>query len=336
MRAVTFLGPRSASVDEVPVPDPGRGEVLVAVERVGLCGTDVELFEGTMAYLHTGRSRYPLRPGHEWAGTVAALGDGVGPEWEGERVTGDTMLGDGTCDRCQRGRQHLCEQRAELGLHGRDGALAEYVVVPVGGLHRLPDTVDMTKGALVEPGGNAMRAFLAANVRPGDPLLVMGPGTIGLLVALFAQAAGAEVHILGLPGPELAFARSLGFTSVWTREELPARPFQAVVDASTAAGLPALAGELVEPGGRVVWIGLAGEPSLVDTRALALKDVTAVGVLSASPALAATVEAFAAGAFDPAPLVSATVGLEEVAAVLSGARPAGAGAGPKVHVDPRL
>lgn len=108
-----------------------------------------------------------------------------------------------------------------------------------------------------------------------------------------------------------------------------------MVDASNAKDLPALALELVEPAGRVVYVGLAGRPSMVDTRTIVLKDVTVVGVLSASPGLAATIEAYASGAVDPRPLVAATVGLDEVGAVLGGRRPDGAGAGPKIHVDPR-
>ncbi|MBA3907304.1 MAG: alcohol dehydrogenase, partial [Pseudonocardiales bacterium] len=116
---------------------------------------------------------------------------------------------------------------------------------------------------------------------------------------------------------------------------VPDLPFDAVIDASNAAGLPAKAVELVEPAGRVVYVGLAGSPSLVDTRALALKDVTAVGILSASPGLDATIAAYATGAVDPRPLVAATVGLDHVGAVLAGVRPAGAGSGPKIHVDPR-
>lgn len=93
--------------------------------------------------------------------------------------------------------------------------------------------------------------------------------------------------------------------------------------------------ELVEPSGRVVYIGLAGEPSRVDTRTLALKDVTAVGILSASPGLDATIRAYASGTIDPRPLVAATVGLDETGPVLAGLRPRGAGPGPKIHVDPR-
>jgi threonine dehydrogenase-like Zn-dependent dehydrogenase len=121
---------------------------------------------------------------------------------------------------------------------------------------------------------------------------------------------------------------------VWTEQTLPDLPFDAVVDASNAASLPALALDLVEPSGRVVYIGLAGSPSLIDTRTVALKDVTAVGILSASPGLEATIAAYAAGVVDPRPLVAATVPLEQVGPVLAGRRPPGAGPGPKIHVDP--
>ena len=141
---------------------------------------------------------------------------------------------------------------------------------------------------------------------------------------------------MGLTPESLAFARSLGFDQAWTEDALPDLAFDAVIDASSSPQLPALALDLVEPSGRVVCIGLAGTPSLVDTRALVLSDVTVVGVLSASPGLAATIRAYADGVVDPRPLVAATVGLDEVATVLAGRRPTGAGPGPKVHVDPRV
>jgi threonine dehydrogenase-like Zn-dependent dehydrogenase len=333
---VVLTAPGECSVREVPAPVPVPGEVLVDVERVGVCGTDVEFFTGEMAYLHSGYAEFPMRLGHEWAGTVAAVGAGVDPGWVGRRVTGDTMLGDGTCRRCRRGHQHVCAGRQEVGIRGgRPGALAEQLTVPVTSLHRLPSTVDRTLGALVEPGGNALRAAQAAGPSAGDRVLVLGPGTIGLLVALFARAAGAEVHLLDRPGASPEFARSLGFEQVWTEDTVPGLPFDAVVDASNAAHLPARALDLVEPAGRIVYIGLAGGPSRIDTRTLALKDVTAVGILSASPGLPATIAAYAAAEVDPRPLVAATVGLDQVGAVLAGRRPDGAGPGPKIHVDPR-
>ena len=337
MRAYVLTGPGEGEVQDVPAPVAAPGEVVVDVERVGLCGTDMEFFTGEMAYLHEGYASYPMRLGHEWAGTVASVGNGVDPSWLGRRVMGDTMLGDGVCRRCWKGYQHVCENRQEVGVRGgRPGALAEQLAVPATSLHVLPDSVDSVLGALVEPGGNAFRATQAAALAPGDRALVLGPGTIGLLAAMFARAAGAEVHLMGRSEESLAFARSLGFEHVWTADNLPDQPFDAVIDASNAAHLPALALDLVEPAGRVVYIGLAGSPSHIDTQTLALKDVTAVGVLSGSPGLDATIAAYASGAVDPRPLVSATVGLEQVGAVLAGERPEAAGPGPKIHVDPLL
>jgi threonine dehydrogenase-like Zn-dependent dehydrogenase len=248
---------------------------------------------------------------------------------------GDTMLGDRTCRRCRAGRQHVCERRQEVGIRGgRDGALAEKVAVPAWSLHRLPDAVDDVLGALVEPGGNAFRAARAAEPHPGALVLVMGPGTIGLLVAMFARAAGADVRLLGRTDRSLAFARSLGFEHTWTEETLPDLPFDAVVDASNAASLPALALDVVEPAGRVVYIGIGGSPSMLDTRTLLLKDVTAVGILSASPGLEGTIGAYARGEVDPRAPDADTVGLDDVGGVLAGERPEGAGPGPKIHVDP--
>ncbi|GAA2631101.1 alcohol dehydrogenase catalytic domain-containing protein [Dactylosporangium fulvum] len=335
MRAFVITGPGTGEVLDVPPPVAGAGEVVVDVERAGVCGTDAEFFSGEMAYLHTGQAAYPLRIGHEWCGVVAAVGPGVDPAWVGRRVTGDTMLGCGVCPRCAAGRQHLCAGRFEIGIrNGWPGALAAQLPVPVRALFPLPDTVDPTLGALVEPGGNALRAVRGAALSSGERLLILGPGTIGLLCAQIAAASGVEVHLLGLPGPGLEFAGR--FAPAWTAASLPDLRFDAVIDASNAAALPALALERVEPGRRVVYIGLAGEPSLVDTRTIALKDVTAVGVLSASGGLAGTIDLYASGAVDPRPLVAATVPLESVGPVLAGARSPSWGPAPKVHIDPRL
>jgi threonine dehydrogenase-like Zn-dependent dehydrogenase len=330
MRAFVITAPGKAEVLEVDEPVAGPGEVVVDVARAGVCGTDMEFFTGEMAYLHTGEAAYPMRIGHEWCGTVSTVGDGVDPAWIGRRVTGDTMLGCGHCARCRSGRQHLCADRYEIGVrNGWPGALAEQLPVPVRALHPLPFS-DETLGALVEPGGNALRAVLAADLSPASRVLITGPGTIGLLAAQFALSLGAEVHLLGL---HLSFAKSLGFTNAWTADDLPALPFDAVIDASNAATLPALAIDRVEPGGRVVLIGIAGEPSLIDTRRIALKDLTVVGILSASGGLAETISRYASGAVDPRPLVAATVGLDDAVAVLSGDR--SWGLAPKIHIDPR-
>jgi threonine dehydrogenase-like Zn-dependent dehydrogenase len=337
MRAFVITGPGKAEVQDVTAPEARPGEVIVDVERAGVCGTDVEFFTGEMSYLHTGQAQYPIRIGHEWSGTVTAVGDDVDPAWIGRRVTGDTMLGCGHCYRCLSGRQHVCADRYEIGIrNGWPGALAEQLPVPMTALQTLPDTVDAALGALVEPGGNALRSVRGANLQPGQRLLVLGPGAIGLLTAQIAAAQGAEVHLLGPSRTSLRFAESIGLDKVWTRETLPELPWDAVIDASNAAALPALAADLVEPARRVVYVGLAGQPSLLDSRTLALKDVAAVGVLSASGGFAGTVELYASGVVNPRPLVAATVGLHDVAAVLAGERLRGWGDAPKIHVDPGL
>ena len=329
-----ITGPGEAAVQDVAPPVAAPGEVVVQVARAGVCGTDVEFFTGEMQYLHDGFAEYPMRIGHEWMGTVASIGEGVDRRWLGRRVTGDTMLGCGVCRRCRAGYQWVCEFRTEIGIRGgRPGALAEQLAVPVTALHELPDGVDDALGALVEPGGNAYRCVQAAALHPGDRALVLGSGTIGLLVAMFARAAGAEVHVMDRSNESIDFARALGFENAWDETTLPTElPWDAVIDASNAPGLPAMALDLVEPGKRVVYIGLAGSPSTIDTRRLVLTDVTAVGILSASPGLRPTIEAYANGTVDPRPLIAATVGLDDVAAVLSGERPRAAGSGPKYQV----
>lgn len=330
-----MTGPSRAGVVDVEPPVAVPGEVVIDVERVGICGTDVEIFTGEMAYLHSGLSQYPIRIGHEWCGVVAAVGDGVDPAWIGRRVTGDTMLGCGVCPVCAAGRRYLCPDRQELGIRGRPGALAEQLAMPVHALFELPSAVGPVAGALVEPGGNAVRAAGAARAGPGCRIAIWGPGAIGLLAALFAVAAGAEVHVIGVAESSLAFARALGVADVWPADAVPALSFDAAIDATNAASVPATALAAVRPGGRVVYIGLAGAPSPIDTRDLVLADLTAIGLLSASPGLAAAIAGYASGAVDPTPLVAATISLDEVADTLAGRRPASTG-GPKVHVDPRL
>ncbi|BCW62893.1 alcohol dehydrogenase catalytic domain-containing protein [Arthrobacter sp. StoSoilB22] len=337
MRAFIVTGPGEAEVQDIEAPRAGPGQVVVDVSRVGVCGTDIELFTGEMAYLKEGFAAYPIQLGHEWCGTIAAVGEGVSSELVGRRTTGDTMLGCGSCRRCRTGRHHVCDLRYEVGVrNGWPGALAEQLAVPANSLHLLPDSVDDTAGAMVEPGGNALRAVQAANLQPGDRVLITGAGTIGLLTGMFAMAAKAEVHLLGRSASSLEFARTFGFAGVWSGADLPDLPYDAVIDASNARTLPAEAVRLVEPGKRVVFVGLSGAPSHVDTRDLALKDVTAVGILGASAGLAETIRRFADGSVDPRPLVHSTVGLGGLVEGFTGKRSPQAGNGPKLHVDPRL
>lgn len=339
MRAFVIRGPHDARVEEVEPPDPGEGQVVVAVERAGICGTDIELYTGEMAYLHDGHARYPLRVGHEWVGRVSALGGGVPRQWLGRRVTGDTMIGCGTCHRCTTGRHHVCEDRYEVGVRGGwPGALAEQLVMPIDSLFPVPDSITASAGALIEPGANAVRAVEAAALEKGDQVLIFGAGTIGLLCAQIAAAQGADVHIIGRRPESIALAQRVG---IWGArlsshlEEIRGAKFGAVIDATNDPAIPSATLDWVEPAGRVVFVGLAGRPSLVDTRTIALNDVTAVGILGGSSGIEETIRLYETKRVNPDDLVAEVVGLDDVVAVFDGRRAGGEGLGTKTLVDPR-
>lgn len=300
----------------------------------------MEFYTGHMAYFALGYAEYPLRLGHEWTGRVSAVGDPADEHWIGKRITGDTMLGCGECSYCIAGHQHVCPNRYEVGIRGGwPGALAEKLVIPARFAYEIPGHVSLAAAALVEPGGNALRAVRGAQPEPGQQVLVLGSGTIGLLAAQFAMAAGAEVHLGGVREGSLQLARELGVPHTARLAELsesePDR-FDAVIECTSDETMPALAVRLTRPAGRVVFIGLSAVPSLIDTRDIALQDITAVGVLSASGGLAGAIESFASGAVVPDSLVSEVIALADVPDRFEGRRGRDAGPGPKVHVDPRL
>lgn len=334
MRALVIDGPRSARVTDAPVPVPAAGQAVVDVRRAGICGTDAELFTGELPYFAQGKSRFPLRPGHEWCGVVSSVGEGVDGCWLGARVTGDTMLGCGRCARCRAGHGHVCADRAEIGITAWPGALAEKLRVPVTSLRRLPATIDDRAGALVEPGGNAYRAVAAAHAGPGTRILVCGPGTIGLLAVAFARAAGAEVHVLALDASRRELAARFGALCYWTAAGPPPGTYDAVIDCTSDHAVPAAALARTEPAGRVVYIGVSAAPSRIDTRGLVLGDVTAVGILGASAGLVPAIEHYADGRVVPGDLAAVTVGLGQAADALAGR--IGPGPGTKIHIDPSL
>jgi 2-desacetyl-2-hydroxyethyl bacteriochlorophyllide A dehydrogenase len=335
MRAFVITGPRTATVHEVPTPRAIEGHVVVDVLRAGVCGTDAEFFTGSMPYLHDGSASYPIRIGHEWCGRVREIGPDVDEGWLDALVTGDTMIGCGRCERCRAGRHHVCEDRRELGVRGDlPGALAERVLVPAVALRRLPDGMDPDAGAMIEPAGAAYRAVAAAGPAPGVRLCVWGSGTLGLLALQLALAEGALVDVVGVRPEQLGLAAGLGARATYLTGDAPSGGYDAVIDMSTGAEVPSRAVEMVEPAGRVVLLGISEEPSLLDTRRAVLRDVTIVGVLAASAGLDAAIERFASGAVRTSPLISEVVGLDDVAAVLAGERPASATGAPKTLVDP--
>lgn len=339
MKALRIIAPRVAVVQEVPDLQAGTGQLLLNVERVGICGTDVELFTGEMAYYRTGRTSYPVQIGHEWVGTVVDVGAGVSSSCIGKRVTGDTMLGCGFCARCNSGKTYLCDDRIELGItDGWGGALAEQMLIPERFAFEIPDSISIATAAMIEPAGNSLRSVEAAGLKENQKLLILGAGTIGLLAAQFALVKNIEVHVAGNRESSLELARDLGVTRTYHFDEITndsKREFDAVIDASSIESMPKLALQKVLPGGKVVLIGLSASSSLIDTREQVLQDVTMVGILSASPGLQGAINYFASGEVNPERLISEVIGLNQVADRLQGNRGKDAKSGPKIHVDPR-
>jgi threonine dehydrogenase-like Zn-dependent dehydrogenase len=163
-------------------------------------------------------------------------------------------------------------------------------------------------------------------------VLVCGPGTIGLLTVAFARAAGAEVDVLALDRGRAELASGLGAAGYWTADDPPPGGYDAVIDCTDDHRMPAAALGLAEPAGRLVFIGISGVPSMIDSRDLVLGDITAVGILGASAGLAPAIEHYADGRVAAAEVVGVTIGLDRAAEALAGR--VNTGAGTKVHVDP--
>jgi len=192
---------------------PGPGELTVRVENAGICGSDVHAYEWTDGYGFM-VPHLPVVMGHEFAGRIVAAGSGAALP-EGARVTIMPFVNCGTCVNCTRGDLRNCLRRAAIGLT-RDGGFGGYVTVPEGNCLPLPGNVDTEIGALTEPLGVGCEAVLTGDVGLGDTVLVMGPGTIGQAIALFAAAAGAgRVLVAGrADGPRFDVLRQLGFDGI--------------------------------------------------------------------------------------------------------------------------
>jgi len=185
MLAARLHAPGDLRLEEVPIPEPEAGEVLVRVGACGICASDVP------RVLQTGTYRFPLIPGHEFAGTVAALGSGV-TDWQaGDRVAVYPLLPCRECHECRAGRYELCDNYDYLGSR-RDGAFAEYVVAPAGNLVRVPDGVPLADAATTEPVAVALHALRRYGVQVPETVAVWGAGLIGTVVAQWARALGAK------------------------------------------------------------------------------------------------------------------------------------------------
>ena len=301
---VVLAGPGQVRIDEVETSAPARGELLIAPEAVGICGTDMELLEGTMGYLTTGQSSYPLTPGHEWSGTVLAVGEGVDRFAVGDRVVGEAPIGCGVCALCVAGEYHLCLDRVETGFIRQPGALTQRFRYPARGAHRLPDHVSMQDAALIEPTAVAYRGVRRLLAHGGDRLVVIGGGTIGLLCAMTAHALGLDDVLVVEPQPDRRrFAGDLGLQT----SESAVGSWPLVIEASGREPGMQAALSATGVGGRLLLIGLCGRPSIpIDIDRIVLKDQTVIGNLSSPGVWPEVIDLVATGRLAPGRLVTHT------------------------------
>lgn len=193
MQRVRLAAPHVVTIEEVDPPAPASGEALVQVDVVGICGSDLHAYHGRHPFVSL-----PVVPGHEFAGTVVAVGDGVDHGWAGRRVTAVPSLICGKCYNCRHGRYNVCNELRVLGCQA-DGAMAEFVRVPASMLVELPDIISFETGALIEPLAVAAGALHRAQMVAGRRAVVFGAGTIGLFVTQVAKAHGAREVIVVEP-----------------------------------------------------------------------------------------------------------------------------------------
>lgn len=289
MLAARLYGPGDLRLEEIPVPDPGSGEVIVRVERALTCGTDVKIFRRGR---HPALGSLPSLFGHEAAGEIAAVGEGVADFRPGMRVVAANSAPCGACRFCYRGEFSLCPN-----LTFFFGAFAQYARIPAPivrvNLYPIPDHLSAAAAALVEPLACAMRGIEAAEIEPGSTVLVIGGGALGLMLAHLAKSRGAWVA-LSDPHPERReAARAIGVDlPLDPRGDIQAALQQAlgelpdiVIEAVGRVEAWEAAAEMVRPGGRVILFGgcPVGTRAAFDTARLHYQELTLRGVFHHHP-----------------------------------------------------
>jgi L-iditol 2-dehydrogenase len=317
MAAVVHYKLEEGAVELREVPCPAtldKDEVLLATRAVGVCGSDVHQYHNTQSW----RVDVPVILGHEFCGVAARVPNEVKGFKEGDRVTSETAARIcGQCVYCRTGEYNLCPQRRGFG-YGLDGAMAEFVRVPARCLHHLPDPVTFEKAALTEPCCVAYNAVcVKTRINPGDAVLILGPGPIGLLCLCFARVCGAGwLGVAGLKTDRerLALAKSLGAHR--TFDGSPAEIAEsvrsigdglgvdAVIDAAGHSSTLQLALDAVRPGGQITKVGWGPQPLNFSLDRLVQKAVRLQGSFSHNfPIWEKVVGLLASGAVDPTPLV---------------------------------
>ena len=204
MKAVVINKPGEMFIADKPIPEPQAGFARIKVAAAAVCATDLEVIDGNIP------ANYPLTPGHEWSGVVDSVGSEEDAHWIGKRVIGSNDVVCLKCDACRSGNWRYCKEFEEIGFK-RDGAYAEYVLVPTYGLCELPDNVPFENAALCEPLGVALGTMEKANAKFGQTLMIMGAGSIGLCMLAVGKAMGMrKIVVVASSEKRLQIAKEMG------------------------------------------------------------------------------------------------------------------------------
>ncbi len=321
MKALLLSEYSRLEVVNVPMPRPGPDEVLVKVEACGICGSDVHGYDGS-----SGRRIPPLVMGHEAAGVVAAVGPKIADLKDGQPVTFDSTVYCGECEFCRRGESNLCLNRQVVGVSTpdfkRDGAFAEYIVVPRRIVHPLPDKLSFSQAAMIEPLSVAVHAVALSELPENGTALVVGAGMIGLLVLQALREAGcSNVIVSDVDDSRLALARKLGATMVInakssdTAEEVKRHTNGAGVAVALEAvgSTPTVkaAIESVRRGGTVTLIGNVVPTVEIPLQVVVSRQIRLQGTAASAGEYPACIDMLASGRVDVSPLISMIAPLED-------------------------
>jgi threonine dehydrogenase-like Zn-dependent dehydrogenase len=321
MRAVVYEGEGRLTVKDHPKPRPGPGEVLVAVEACGVCGSDLQIVNVPPGHPSTP----PVVLGHEFVGRIAALGEGVGPDGPnvGDRVVIDPDPKCGACDSCRAGRPSSCERIVALGVH-RDGALAGFVTAPANTAYPISAAVPAEIAALVEPLACVVNGTNLAAVRPGERVVVFGAGAIGcLFTAVFRVSGAGRIVAVEPSATRGAVAKALGADEVvspadWARRRDELMPGGAHVAVDAVGSVLPDAIKAAAMAGRVIVFGMnANADPAVHQIEIVEKGLTIMGSYISNFTFPAAIRLVESGQLDLRPMIGAVVPLEQTEAALA-------------------
>jgi len=321
MKALRWYGRKDIRYEDVPEPSPGPGQLKIKVTLAGICGTDLKEYATGPHMIPPDKA--PLTPGHEFAGTVAALGKGVTDFKVGDRVSGVGYYYCGECYCCKEGRYNLCVNQGFTGL-STDGCMAEFFILPAYACYKLPDSVSDEYGALVEPLAVSLHAVRQGKVQPGDTVAVVGDGAIGLGAVLAAGVAGASaVYLVAKHRGRGRLAEKLGATAVIYLDEV--NPVPKLMELTGGIGVntaiecvgypdtPQLALNLTRRGGIAVITGVFEKPGTIDFSTILFTERTLVGSSIYVHEGKTVIDLLADGRIDPSSLITSIVPLKDAA-----------------------